>query len=141
MASEKEKAEAAMPLHEWQRIQAEARAREWVEEYCDPILEQDSIDYEHRYSEWLRRMTSSLADLILNVQEEVKAEGHDAIYWLGEAFKARELAGKRKNAVDLRNAEVKRVVEEAFATIPALKTATGFLATRDEILRRLGLEK
>jgi hypothetical protein len=40
-----------------------------------------------------------------------------------------------------RDAEVKRVVEEAWATIPALQSPPGLLSTRDEILRRLGLEK
>jgi hypothetical protein len=120
---------------------AEARAKEWLESMPSDRL---SIG------------VANVADLILSVQEEAHARWRNALIpnnedtdlgreCLNPEFCAGVLKESEKFTLETRlaerDAEVKRVVEEAWATIPALQSPPGLLSTRDEILRRLGLEK
>jgi hypothetical protein len=126
------------------RAKAEARARDYlVKRGYDPIWCDTTTDGTN--------IVSSIAHLILSVQEEaieyaknnicqfyphMCRDEHEEVGFRGDD----ELCPVDKKLTE-RDAEVKRVVEEAWATIPALQSPPGLLSTRNEILRRLGLEK
>jgi hypothetical protein len=126
------------------KVEAKARATAWLmQEYQTAPPEE----------------VAHLTDLIVSVQEETPLEMACAVLedrpLKGEYLHLVTCSGSRRHSplisghscscpVGLkargRDAEVKRVVEEAWATIPALQSPPGLLSTRDEILRRLGLE-
>jgi hypothetical protein len=59
-------------------------------------------------------------------------DGHGEVGWRGDG----ELCPACR-ALNTRDERAKRIVEEAWATIPALQSMPGLLSTRDEIKRRL----
>jgi hypothetical protein len=132
MTDDRAKAEA--------KARALGRAHEFNAEHREHVIEVDENGVTHDM------LDEALADLILRVQEEARQKpdwSHDAhVRMLNakieELTKDRTMAQIKSNrvAVEKRDAEVKRVVEEVTASENPRDRVL-----RDEILRRLGLSE